>query len=412
MACSCGKKGCKGCRKGYAYGTKMVSPMGYYLGTPSAMANPEEEEQISSFTKPRMAEIQPVQTGPSPASQFAAPVVQAGVEMGVDKMFGEKAAEEVAKEGVNAVSAAQLAGADAATQAGVDALTSSLAGEGVKIAGQEATKAAANAASSGLSGAMGNALVPGLGGLAIGLLDDGQIDSGEAAGAAGAAAGAALGSVVPGIGTAIGGILGGLAGSLLGGGSKAPPKAPAPLAKSQPTQEQVAALNPETDYEKMMKEIPAGFSDGTTSVKEKTTDPIKNLGVNQKATASPQQQGGIDLKALAEKGLLGIFPAIAAKGFSNGTPQVSPEEAQMKFIMEKFVNPAKAYVEERPMLQAPLFLAGAAERYSRGKLPLGEVGGGRIEGGKDRIAYRHDTFGDFEYNPKDERVTYKKTIRF
>jgi len=99
-------------------------------------------------------------------------------------------------------------------------------------------------------------------------------------------------------------------------------------------------------------------------------------------------------------------------GYANGSKEISPEEYQMNLIKERILNPAEAYVEERPMLQAPLFLAGAAQKFSRGKLPLGSFGGGKLEGGKDRIAYRHDTLGDIEYNPKDERVMYKKTIRF
>ena len=407
MKCSCGKKGCKGCRKGYAYGTKMISPMGYYNG--SLYAAPEEEEKQEEpnvIGQGYRATSAPAPLQPSIGESLSSTFTPTVVNKGVEAVFADKAVEE----GVNAVSAAQLAGADAATKAGVEGLTQSLAGEGVKIAGQEATKAAADAATSSLGGALGDAAVPGVSSLAMGLIDDGQIDSGEAAQAAGAAAGAALGSaILPGIGTFIGGALGGLTGGMLGGSDT--PKAPPPMMGKKPvTPEQVAALDPSnTEYE---EDVLAGYADGSKKVKSKTTDPIQDMSPRQQVTATNPSQNGIDLKYLAEKGLFGIAPAVVSKGFADGTKGVSPEEYQKRLIMENLINPALAYVEEKPMLKAPLFLAGAGAQFARNKLPLGSFKGGKLEGGKDRIAYRHDTLGDIEYNPKDERVMYKKTIRF
>ena len=105
-------------------------------------------------------------------------------------------------------------------------------------------------------------------------------------------------------------------------------------------------------------------------------------------------------------------PAVPPMGYADGTAKMTPEEYQMKFIKERILEPAEAYVEERPMLQAPLLMAAAARDYERGQLPLGKFGGGKLEGGKDRIAYRHKKYGDFEFNPESERVSYKKTFRF
>ena len=114
-------------------------------------------------------------------------------------------------------------------------------------------------------------------------------------------------------------------------------------------------------------------------------------------------------------------PSVPPMGLADGSryameaaekSKMSPEEFQKKFLEERIVAPAEAFLEERPMMQAPLLLASAARDYERGELPLGKFGGGRLEGGKDRIAYRHKKYGDFEFNPESERVSYKKTFRF
>jgi hypothetical protein len=130
--------------------------------------------------------------------------------------------------------------------------------------------------------------------------------------------------------------------------------------------------------------------------------------------------GGIIGSALG-----GLFkdgtPSVPPMGLADGSryamqatekSKMSPEEFQKKFLEERIVAPAEAFLEERPMMQAPLLLASAARDYERGELPLGKFGGGKLEGGKDRIAYRHKKYGDFEINPESERVSYKKTFRF
>jgi len=350
MKCSCGKKGCKGCRKGYTYGTKMVSPMGYYEG--SLYANPEEEqrEREIQIGQGFRATAQPATQGPSIGEQLGQMALSTGVSKGSEALvekspgaikdagsslknmfFPEKvtgAAEAMGLNpdtAINPVSAVQKAGgavspnllADQGIKIAGQEATEAVAAKGLeeatKIAGQEATKTAgdlaANAAASGAGGALSSALIPGIGSAVMGLIDDGMISAKEGASAAGSAIGGALGSVVPGIGTAIGSIVGGLAGGLLGGSDT--PKAPPPMMGKKPaSSEQMAALDPTTDFEEMMKEIPAGFAYGTLAAKGKTTDPIQKLDVNQKATAPQQQQGGIDLEYLAKKGMFGLFPKL------------------------------------------------------------------------------------------------------
>jgi hypothetical protein len=178
---------------------------------------------------------------------------------------------------------------------------------------------------------------------------------------------------------------------------------------------------------------PMGYTYGTPKVKEKEKDKFEAKRPVIVSAPKAQQQGGMSLEGMAEQGLLGFIPKLIADkdfredtvdfaekgglagalfGFADGTAKMTPEEYQMKFIKERIVEPAEAYVEERPMLQAPLLMASAARDYERGKLPLGKFGGGKLEGGKDRLAYRHKKYGDFEVNPESERVSYKKTFRF
>ena len=168
-------------------------------------------------------------------------------------------------------------------------------------------------------------------------------------------------------------------------------------------------------------------------------------GMGGAAAADLLTKGKVDEKTLLKGGLaMGanmllpgsgflVGPAMSALGLQDGTMEVppvgyaggvnyaqqdaqkasmSPEEYQMKFLKEKIEAPVKDFVEKRPMLQAPLLLAAAAKDYEKGDLNLGKYGGGRLTGGKDRLAYKHAKYGDFEINPESERVSYKKTFRF
>jgi hypothetical protein len=317
MMCSCGeRKGACNC-KGYADGTKMVTPMGYYQGSLYATADSQKPEDFTQNLQGARFQAAPISNEPTAEEQVGQVVATKAIDKGVDYGF-EKAGTMFAKEAatqplVNAASAAQLAGADAATKAGVEGLTKSLAGEGVKIAGQEATKAAASSAGSSL----GSALVPGIGALGVGLLDDGQISKAEGMGAAGSTIGAALGAPGGPLGMAVGSFIGGLAGNALGGGggSKAAPVAAAlgPLmgGKKAPT------TVPETESEKMMKDEMEGYQDGTTNVTN-YTQPLDKPRVA--GSSAPQQQQGLDIEAMAAEGFLGFAPKLAAdKAFREDT---------------------------------------------------------------------------------------------
>jgi len=316
MMCSCGKrKGACNC-KGYADGTKMVTPMGYYQGSLYATADSQKPEDLTQSLQGARFQAAPISNEPTAEEQVGQVVASKAIDKGVDYGF-EKAGGMFAKEAatqplVNATSAAQLAGADAATKAGVEGLTKSLAGEGVKIAGQEATKAAASSAGSSL----GSALIPGIGALGVGLLDDGKISKSEGMGAAGSTIGGALGSVGGPLGMAVGSFIGGLAGNALGGGgSKAAPAAAAlgPLmgGKKAPTPV------PETESEKMMKDETEGYQDGTTNVTN-YTEPLNKPKVA--GNSAPQQQQGLDIEAMAAEGFLGFAPKLAAdKAFREDT---------------------------------------------------------------------------------------------
>jgi hypothetical protein len=146
-------------------------------------------------------------------------------------------------------------------------------------------------------------------------------------------------------------------------------------------------------------------------------------------------KGGLAMGAnmlLPGSGML-VGPALSALGLQDGTMEVppmgyadgsrfamaeqaksemSPEEYQKDFINRKIKAPLKQFAEDNPLKTAPLFMLAAADDFNKGEMRLGKFGGGVLEGGKDRLAYRHKKYGDFEINPESERVSYKKTFRF
>jgi len=298
VGCACGKPKCD-C-KGYAYGTKMASPMGYYMGD-AEVATPQQEQEMMAMAAPQVMQAPAVDTSPSETTQQISDTASAAVAEGVQDEIGGAISEKIT--------------GHATEEAAETALKK--AGEAGLMAG--AKEGAKQGLATGLTGAVGGAA-----GSLVGDVVSGKGITKEGAGKALMQAGltAALGPV--------GGFIGGL------------------FAK-----------------------------DGTPSV------PPMGLA-----------DGSRYAMQAAEK------------------TKMSPEEIQKKFLEERIVAPAKAFLEERPMMQAPLLLASAARDYERGELPLGKFGGGRLEGGKDRIAYRHKKYGDFEFNPESERVSYKKTFRF
>lgn len=352
MKCpSCGKA-----HKGYACGTHKVK--GYYDGSLYAEATPQQEQEMMAMAPGVRLQASPVNTGPSLEQQAATTVGEQVVPQLASEAVdaGKAFATELTAPGA-ANAAAELASFAAPAEFAAKKATEEVA----KKAGEEAVKSAASAGTS--------AATAGVSDLAMGLLDDGQIDESEATQAAFTAGGAALGSIIPGVGTAIGGALGSLVGSVVGGGSEAPAPKAGPLTPQKKTPQ--PEIDAKSDYEKEILGVMMGM---------------------------PKVPGYADGSRYA------IEAAEKAK--------MSPEEFQKKFLEERIVEPAKAFLEERPMMSAPLFMVAAAKDFEEGKLPLGKFGGGRLEGGKDRIAYRHKKYGDFEFNPESERVSYKKTFRF
>ena len=363
MMCSCGKrKGTCNC-KGYAYGTKMASPMGYYMGDAEVATPQEEQEMMAMQPGVRVQAATPTPEGPN-AMQAAvggvamnealSPVTDFVKDQG--SMALSSAKDLIGGQTVG-TTAANAAG-DAAFDASLDKASTSLADASVDqiIDASASGAAASDAAMEGASKAagMGSSALSGFGGAAAAdLLTKGKVDE-KTLLKGGLAMGANM--LLPGSGFLVGPAM-----SMLG------------------------------LKDGMMEVPPMGYAGGSPTIVGMLAD----------------DEGRDKLKELAGGTVVG-----KALGFKDGTAKMTPEEYQMKFIKERILEPAEAYVEERPMLQAPLLMAAAARDYERGKLPLGKFGGGKLEGGKDRLAYRHKKYGDFEVNPESERVSYKKTFRF
>lgn len=368
--------------KGYAYGTKMASPMGYYMGD-AEVATPQQEQEMMAMAAPQVMQAPAVDDSPSQTTQMLSDTASEAVAGNVEEAIADPIAAKVGS----------TFGKEIATEGASKALETG-AKEAAKNAGLAAAKEGATA---GLASGLSSGIAGGAGSL-VGDVVSGKGITKEGVGKAVLQAGL----------TAAMGPIGGFIGGLFKDGT---PDVP-----------------------------PMGYNYGTPEVKEKEKEEpqIKRPSIAQSA---PQQQG-MSLSGMAEQGLLGFFPKFIADdefrkdtvdfakkggvagallGLADGSryamqaaekSKMSPEEIQKKFLEERIVAPAKAFLEERPMMSAPLFMVAAAKDFEEGKLPLGKFGGGRLEGGKDRIAYRHKKYGDFEFNPESERVSYKKTFRF
>ena len=167
---TCGKSNC-GC-KGYAQGTEMISPMGYYLGTPEA-APPQPQEEINVGQGARaQARIVPEQQGPTAgqrAGQMAASTAMnegmGAISEPVSSFAGDQALALKAQTiGLNPAEVANLGGA-VPTKAMMGPLTQ-------EAATKAATDTAVNAA-----GGMASSALSGFGGAAVGdLLTKGTVD--------------------------------------------------------------------------------------------------------------------------------------------------------------------------------------------------------------------------------------------
>jgi hypothetical protein len=362
---ACGKSNC-GCA-GYSQGTPKVSPMGYSYGTYGA----DQERDLESAVQ-----AQAIDAGPTYA---AAPLAPQGPSAGEQALTGVAATQAtgMAKDaGSMAFNAAKdkLAGETLGTAAGDAAFDASLkkagtslaeagteqliaadaAGMAAEEAGKSAATAAGGAASSALSGFGGAA--------AADLLTKGKVDE-KTLLKGGLAMGANM--LLPGSGFLVGPALSALG---LQDGTMGVP--------------------------------PMGYSDGSMGI-------VGMLGDDEGRDKLKELAGG----TMAGK-LLGLSEGTNYAQQDAQKAAMSPEEYQMRFLKEKIEAPVKDFVEKRPMLQAPLALASAAKDFEKGDLNLGKYGGGRLTGGKDRLAYKHAKYGDFEINPESERVSYKKTFRF
>jgi len=337
---------------GYAYGTKMTSPMGYYSGSLYAEATPQQEQQMMA--------MQPGVRLQAPMAQPEGPnAMQTAVQGAAMNEALDPVTDYVKDQGAQALtgqtsSAIADAAAKEASKSAVDA--------GVAISKDMAADAGAEAVKAAGGGALNSALSGFGGAAATDLLTKGEVDE-KTLLKGGLAMGANM--LLPGSGFLVGPALSAL--GLKDGTMEVPPM---------------------------------GYAGGAPGVVGMLAD----------------DEGRDKLKELAGGTIVG-----KALGFADGSryameaaerSKMSPEEFQKKFLEERIVAPAKAFLEERPMMQAPLFMIAAAKDFEEGKLPLGKFGGGRLEGGKDRIAYRHKKYGDFEFNPESERVSYKKTFRF
>ena len=159
--------------------------------------------------------------------------------------------------------------------------------------------------------------------------------------------------------------------------------------------------------EDILAEASQGFADGKKSIDDFMKEYREKMNAPTEASEKLRQQLRGQNTEATDKVRKKLF-----EGYADGKENISPEEFQKRFIEERIIEPAKQYVEDRPMLSAPLAAIAAGRAFEKGEMKLGKFKGGKFEGGRDRLAYSHPKYGDFEINPESERVSYKKVFRF
>jgi hypothetical protein len=125
MICSCGKKGCKGCKKGYAQGAAKVTPLGYYLGTDNVDPfDNVEGQQVAQGGSGIVVGTGPLARQSTPEEELASYALQEGMRKGVS--LGTDRALEYGKSlfdktGEGAEAAGAIAGVADTASTAVDA---------------------------------------------------------------------------------------------------------------------------------------------------------------------------------------------------------------------------------------------------------------------------------------------------
>jgi len=176
--------------------------------------------------------------------------------------------------------------------------------------------------------------------------------------------------------------------------------------------------------------LSSGIAGGVGSL---ASDVVSGKGITKEGASKALMQAGLTAVLGPVGGFIsGLFakdgtPEVPPMGYAGGVPdadnqyakeaakraKMSPEEIQEQFLKQRVLPPLMQRFEEASVpAKVAMAAIPAGLAYETGRLPLGQFRGGKLEGGKDRLSYKHPKFGDFEVNPESERVSYRKTFRF
>jgi hypothetical protein len=284
MICSCGKKGCKGCKKGYAQGAAKVTPLGYYLGTDNVDPfDNVEGQQVAQGGSGIVVGTGPLARQSTPEEELASYALQEGMRKGVS--LGTDKALEYGKSFFDKVEK----GADTAGTLSTAADTADTLSTAVDAADTLSTAAdTASAASDVTASASPLAVAKAVADPVVDLADDGAMSTSGITEAITTGIGAIVGTVFGG-NTAAGASAGKAAGSVLTrasgmkGSEEAVKKASKQMqaeAEKGPNQTALAAVQDPAGVPPLSSGIPLvdepqnylnedekeGYQDGTTKV--------------------------------------------------------------------------------------------------------------------------------------------------
>jgi hypothetical protein len=106
---------------------------------------------------------------------------------------------------------------------------------------------------------------------------------------------------------------------------------------------------------------------------------------------------------------------VPAMGYAEGTEGMSLEDFGKKIAKKNLKNYSQKLMKENPIaekvLAPPLMIMQLSKDFDNSQIDLGKILGANVKGGKGGLSFKNK-LGEFKIDPNDERISFRKTIRF
>ena len=106
---------------------------------------------------------------------------------------------------------------------------------------------------------------------------------------------------------------------------------------------------------------------------------------------------------------------VPAMGYAEGTEGMSLEDFGKKIAKKNLKDYSQKLMKENPIaekvLAPPLMIMQLSKDFDNSQIDLGKVLGANVKGGKGGLSFKNK-LGELKIDPNDERISFRKTIRF